>query len=544
MANLNSLGYSVNPGEPVCQFYQKTGLCKFGATCRFDHPEEFGHKPLNSAGYPLNHGSEDCQYYCKTGTCKYGPTCKYNHPEGLATSVAQMPPGPGSSPPPIAAPPPAQKVAIWGATPPPKAYTGAKQLNSAGYPIVHNTEDCQHFMRTGECKYGSNCKWNHPEGMATAVAPDYHESVAAAHGSAAPPQVPTAQGVGTAVNSAGYPLNPGSPDCAFYMKTGQCKFASTCKFNHPEGLATQVAGAPVTAPGAYQSGSGGKTLNSAGYPLAPGVEDCQHFLKTGTCKYSSSCKYNHPEGYATQIAQAPVASPSAAAPPRPAPGQRPGTTLNSAGYPLAPGIEDCQHFLRTGQCKWGSGCKYNHPEGLATQIAPGAEVALAAQSAPAPAAAAAAPTWGQPAPAAAAPAAALAAIGDGTTNSQGYPLNPGQADCAFYIKTGQCKFGSTCKFNHPEGAGGTAAAGEATNSLGYPLRPGQEDCAYYVKTGQCKFSATCKYNHPEPNGSAPPAESDHLTAALNELMSGGGTRPAGGMPEGEPPAKRVRQGWS
>eukprot|EP00471_Norrisiella_sphaerica_P004966 CAMPEP_0184484076 /NCGR_PEP_ID=MMETSP0113_2-20130426/5780_1 /TAXON_ID=91329 /ORGANISM="Norrisiella sphaerica, Strain BC52" /LENGTH=87 /DNA_ID=CAMNT_0026864861 /DNA_START=812 /DNA_END=1075 /DNA_ORIENTATION=+ len=40
--------------------------------------------------------------------------------------------------------------------------------------------------------------------------------------------------------------------------------------------------------------------------------------------------------------------------------------------------------------------------------------------------------------------------------------------------------------------------GEAyVNSLGYPMRPGQPQCTYYVKTGECKFGATCKWDHPE-----------------------------------------------
>lgn len=30
-----------------------------------------------------------------------------------------------------------------------------------------------------------------------------------------------------------YPVRPEAEDCAFYMKTGTCKFGSNCKFNHP-----------------------------------------------------------------------------------------------------------------------------------------------------------------------------------------------------------------------------------------------------------------------------------------------------------------------
>lgn len=30
----------------------------------------------------------------------------------------------------------------------------------------------------------------------------------------------------------------------------------------------------------------------------------------------------------------------------------------------------------------------------------------------------------------------------------------------------------------------------------YPVRPDAEDCAYYMKTGNCKFGSNCKFNHP------------------------------------------------
>jgi hypothetical protein len=30
-----------------------------------------------------------------------------------------------------------------------------------------------------------------------------------------------------------------------------------------------------------------------------------------------------------------------------------------------------------------------------------------------------------------------------------YPERPGEADCSYYIRTGLCRFGATCRFNHP-----------------------------------------------------------------------------------------------
>lgn len=34
---------------------------------------------------------------------------------------------------------------------------------------------------------------------------------------------------------------------------------------------------------------------------------------------------------------------------------------------------------------------------------------------------------------------------------------------------------------------------------------GEKECSYYVKTGQCKFGVTCKFHHPQPAGIPMPA---------------------------------------
>jgi hypothetical protein len=36
-----------------------------------------------------------------------------------------------------------------------------------------------------------------------------------------------------------------------------------------------------------------------------------------------------------------------------------------------------------------------------------------------------------------------------TMDSESYPQRPGESDCSYYIKTGLCRFGVTCRFNHP-----------------------------------------------------------------------------------------------
>jgi serine/threonine-protein kinase/endoribonuclease IRE1 len=69
------------PGRNPCDFYVKTGHCKYADDCVFDHPEE--HRVMRNAlnGLPYRPGGEAlCAFYSKTGGCKFGPACKFHHP--------------------------------------------------------------------------------------------------------------------------------------------------------------------------------------------------------------------------------------------------------------------------------------------------------------------------------------------------------------------------------------------------------------------------------------------------------------------------------
>ncbi|XBI67571.1 hypothetical protein VPH35_046895 [Triticum aestivum] len=130
-----------------------------------------------------------------------------------------------------------------------------------------------------------------------------------------------------------------------------------------------------------------------------------------------------------------------------------GATMQSGPYPVRPGEPDCTYYLRTGLCRFGMSCRFNHPQDRNTAIA--------------------------------------------SARMKGeYPERVGQPECQYYLKTGTCKFGPTCKFHHPREKAGIAGMVQL-NTLGYPLRPNERECAYYLKTGQCKYGNTCKFNHPE-----------------------------------------------
>ncbi|KAK4385741.1 Zinc finger CCCH domain-containing protein ZFN-like [Sesamum angolense] len=70
--------------QPECQFYMKTGDCKFGAVCKFHHPRErlipLPDCVLSPIGLPLRPGEPLCVFYSRYGVCKFGPSCKFDHP--------------------------------------------------------------------------------------------------------------------------------------------------------------------------------------------------------------------------------------------------------------------------------------------------------------------------------------------------------------------------------------------------------------------------------------------------------------------------------
>lgn len=58
----------------------------------------------------------------------------------------------------------------------------------------------------------------------------------------------------------------------------------------------------------------------------------------------------------------------------------------------------------------------------------------------------------------------------GSPREQVFPERPGEPECQYYLKTGDCKFGSSCHFDHPRDR-----VAPRTNCLlspaGLPLRP-------------------------------------------------------------------------
>ena len=55
-------------------------------------------------------------------------------------------------------------------------------------------------------------------------------------------------------------------------------------------------------------------------------------------------------------------------------------------------------------------------------------------------------------------------------NERVFPERPGQPDCQYYLKSGDCKFGSSCRYHHPPDWV-VSKTNCVLSHLGLPLRP-------------------------------------------------------------------------
>ncbi|KAM7276489.1 hypothetical protein ACFE04_018355 [Oxalis oulophora] len=321
-----------------------------------------------------------------------------------------------------------------------------------------------------------------------------------------------------------YPDRPGEPNCSFYLKTGLCGYGTNCRFNHP------AYPPPQQYQNIVQVGPYGETL----LPERDGQPDCGYYLKTGTCKYGSTCKYHHPKD---RNGAGPVA-------------------FNAVGLPMRMDEKPCPFYMRTGACKFGVACKFNHPQPapLGTSLPVNGSAAygptrgssILPSSGTLPYVGGGIPTWSIPrstyvssptlqgpqtyVPIVLSPSqgilpphgwntymgsmssstGALASnfvysprnqhnlvASNGQVNllPSSFPDRPDQPECRYYMNSGTCKYGPDCKYHHPKERVVSQLVTSFVNTAGLPSRPGLAVCPDYSMYGVCKFGPTCRFDH-------------------------------------------------
>ncbi|GAV71983.1 zf-CCCH domain-containing protein [Cephalotus follicularis] len=115
-------------------------------------------------------------------------------------------------------------------------------------------------------------------------------------------------------------------------------------------------------------------------------------------------------------------------------------------------------------------------------------------------------------------------VSEGTRYREELPERVGQPDCGYFLKTGTCKYGSTCKYHHPKDRNGAGPV--SFNILGLPMRQDEKPCPFYMRNGSCKFGVACKFNHPQP---ASPGTGLSITGPAFG-STGSSNLPSSGMP--------------
>jgi hypothetical protein len=352
--------------------------------------------------------------------------------------------------------------AVWQMTMQPHQ-EGIDAAGQGQFPERLGEPDCVYYMRTGLCGFGQTCRFNHPPNRKMAAA--------------------VARGKGD------YPERFGQPECQYYLKTGTCKFGATCKYHHPRD----------------QAGSTGRVqLNGLGLPLRPGEKECAYYMRTGSCKYGVTCKFHHPP-VATFVSPHYTTTGAPTSPaPQPYPPGLPSWPMARAPY-LQPRLQAPSTYSpvllpsHQGLVSVPAWNTYQGPVGpmtlpegqqhpLGTSYLYGTLQQSDSGS-----------VQGTYAPyLQGSSAMGVPAIQPHNTNSQRdtiFPERPGQPECQYYMKTGDCKFGITCRYHHPK----DRAIPSPTcilSPMGLPLRPGAPPCSFYNHYGICKFGPTCKFDHP------------------------------------------------
>ncbi|KAL9379579.1 hypothetical protein Peur_028061 [Populus x canadensis] len=333
--------YPERPGEPDCSYYIRTGLCRFGATCRFNHPpnRKLAIAAARMKGeFPERIGQPECQYYLKTGTCKFGATCKFHHPRDKA------------------------------------GISGRVSLNILGYPLQPNEIECAYYLRTGQCKFGSTCKFHHPQPTNMMVPLRGSPIYPTVSSPTTPGQQSYPGGLATTWSRASFITSPrwqapssytplilpqgvvsvpgwnaysgqlgsvSSPESQ--QQTGNSQIYGTSRHSESVNAGSQGTFSP------YRSGSaplGFYALQRESvFPERPGQPECQFYMKTGDCKFGAVCRFHHPR---ERLIPAPDC------------------VLSPIGLPLRPGEPLCIFYSRYGICKFGPSCKFDHPMGVFT----------------------------------------------------------------------------------------------------------------------------------------------------------------------------------
>ncbi|KAJ4898433.1 Zinc finger CCCH domain-containing protein 34 [Raphanus sativus] len=328
-----------------------------------------------------------------------------------------------------------------------------------GYPERSNEPDCIYYLRTGVCGYGSRCRFNHPRDRGAVVG-------------------------GVRGGDGALPERMGQPVCQHFMRTGTCKYGASCKYHHP-----RQGGVGSLAP---------VSLSYLGYPLRAGEKECSYYMRTGQCKFGLTCRFNHPvpqPQQQQQQQQTQTIYPTIQSQPMPSSQQyglvltRPPSLLSGSYLPSPYGPPPM--VLPPGMVTYPNWNPYQASLTAMPSPGTGTQPSIGSSS-----------VYGGVAPLS--PSGTAYTTGTyqsggpsltTTSKEQSFPQRPDQPECQYFMRTGDCKFGASCRYHHPPLDAVQTNTGVLLSSIGLPLRPGVAQCTHFAQHGICKFGPACKFDH-------------------------------------------------
>lgn len=73
--------------EVLAQQFESVVLQGNGVDVKIEGDEEEGEEDVKYHVYPVRAYAADCSFYLKTGTCKFGQNCRFNHPPEKGSKV-------------------------------------------------------------------------------------------------------------------------------------------------------------------------------------------------------------------------------------------------------------------------------------------------------------------------------------------------------------------------------------------------------------------------------------------------------------------------
>ncbi|CAD6267886.1 unnamed protein product [Miscanthus lutarioriparius] len=352
------------PGEPDCSYYLKFGTCRFGIKCKFNHPARKkkssrvrgsgSNSSSNKASSPDDDQAPREEY---EGLVPYisdsmgfddkGSLSSSENHRKMSYEVIDMKRGKLEPKEKICEEPEKgiyfMKLDETNVT----TQKGAKDKRKETFAEGNAQEECKYYSTPGGCKFGKACKYLHREGKEgktevekaelnflglplrpaqinmklkalDALINSVYLSPAPSYGGGMVPP----QGMYPSPDWSGYhqvPLNP------YYPPGVPFPHFPAAHMNH---LMYKAADIP-----------GNQPPPSDEYPERPGQPECQHFIKSGFCKYRMKCRFHHPRSRQS----APL------------------TGLSPIGSPIKPDQPVCTYYGRYGFCKYGPACMFNHP---------------------------------------------------------------------------------------------------------------------------------------------------------------------------------------